>query len=71
MRIKYVESIKDKIIHAAREALEGGLSIEYIALSESEYIQLLEEVMPITRVLIVDSITKVKSFAGVTLKVTP
>jgi hypothetical protein len=71
MKIKYEDSIKDRVISAAKYAKENNLTIKHIELAESEYIQLLEEVSPITRVLIVDPISKIRSFAGVTLRIVP
>lgn len=52
MKIKYKESILEQVDRYIGESISYARPIEYIGLTEQEYIQFLEEISPTARVLL-------------------
>lgn len=52
MKIKYKESILKQVDYYIGDAISNQKPIEYIGLTQHEYIQFLEEIDPVDRVLL-------------------
>lgn len=69
MKIHYTQSIAQTIRLEIHKAKVENREIDFIELSEHEYIQLLEEIGPIGAICHRDAFTKKRSIYGVHLKV--
>lgn len=66
MRIQFKQSVKEKIDNV----IDGNYAeVEYIELSTYEYIQFLEEISDVQRILIIDPTTKLRTYRNTRLKV--
>ena len=69
MKIKYKQSIKEQLDLVANGPALDWQEIEYIELWESEYIQLLEELGPITQRILLNIPGEPRQYKGIVLKV--
>lgn len=69
MKIKYKRSIQEYIDEYIDIAIENNAEIEYIQLTESEYIQFLEEIDTIQKVLL--DVPPKRVYRLVQLKIVP
>ena len=69
MRVKYKDSIRERVDEVISLADRECTDIEYVELTTFEYIQFLEELSDIQRLLIVDPITKQRLYRNVRIKV--
>jgi hypothetical protein len=52
MKIKYTRSILEQVDIAIDNATKNNVAIDYIELSDHEYVQFLEEISPTQRILL-------------------
>ena len=69
MKIKYTQSIKYDVDDLIDDAQSRNAEIEYIELNANEYIQFLEEINDIQRILIINPTTKLREYRGIRIKV--
>lgn len=69
MRIRFKESIKETIDRHISNAKHSQQEIEFIQLSNEEYIQFLEEIGHVATIVLKDAFTKERRYRGVRILV--
>ena len=69
MKIHFTQSIIDQVDYAIYTAIQDNTDIDYIQLSEHEYMQFLEELSPTQRILL--SVPPKRCYRSVQLKIVP